>query len=235
VLCYIVRVRAAVLVLVAAACHPPAPPRPTTGAIAGRVRDQDTGTTLARAQLAIQRDGELRPTLLTAGDDGAYALERLAPGRYDVTASYAGVTIEVDKIDVVAGRRIAVDVDLPLGRPETHHIDFGDLHANDVRLYHPPHADPKACVLEGTVTDVVTRERMPGAVVTATSPALAQAIQVVTDDEGRFTIPDVPPGRYSVSAYYSVESHGTISVEHNLIDLSGGETAAVPLYLETQQ
>jgi hypothetical protein len=229
-----VRVRAALLILVAAACHPPAPPRPTTGAIAGHIRDQDTGTALPRAELAIQRDGELRPALVTADDAGAYALERLPPGSYDVTATYAGVTVEVSKVVVTAGHRIAVDLDLPLGRPETHHIDFGDLHAGDVRVYHPPHADPTTCALEGTVTDVVSHERVVGAVVTATSPALPQAIQVVTDDDGRFTIPRVPPGRYSVSAYYTVESHGTISVEHNLIDLAGGETAAVPLYLETQ-
>ena len=228
------RVRAAVLILVAAACHPPAPPRPTTGAIAGRIRDQDTGTALARAALAIQRDGELRPTALTAGDDGAYVLDRLPPGTYDVTATYAGVTVEVHPIAVAAGRRIAVDIDVPLGRPEVHHVDFGDLHAGDLRVYHPPNADPKTCALEGTVADVATRERVPGAIVTATSPALPQAIQVVTDDEGRFTIPGVPPGRYSVSAYYTVEGHGTISVERNLIDVTGGETAAVPLFLETQ-
>ncbi len=229
------RVRAAVLILAAAACHPPAPPAPTAGAITGQVRDQDTGTTLPRAQIAVQADGALRPALVTTGDDGGYAIDRLAPGRYDVTASYAGVTVDVRAVIVSAGHATAVDLDVPLGRPETHHLDFGDPHAGDIRIYHPPHADPAKGALEGTVTDATTHERVPGAVVTATSPAMSQAVQVVTDDRGHFAIPDVPPGRYSVSAYYEVVHHGMISVEHNLIQLDGGETAVVPLFVETQQ
>jgi hypothetical protein len=179
-----VRVRGAVLIVIAgvgAACHAPAPPAPTTGAIVGQVRDQDTGTTLARAQIAVREDGALQPALATTGDDGGYAIDRLRPGRYDVTASYAGVTLDVSAVTVVAGHATAVDLDLALGRPEAHHLDFGDPHAGDIRIYRPPHADPAKGALEGTVTDAATHERVPGAVVTATSPAMPQAVQVVTD------------------------------------------------------
>ena len=234
-LCYIVRVRAAVLILAAAACHAPAPPAPTTGAIVGQVRDQDTGTTLPRAQIAVKADGALEPALATTGDDGGYAIDRLRPGRYEVTASYAGVTLDVSAVIVAAGHATAVDLDLALGRPEAHHLDFGDPHAGDIRIYRPPHADPAKGALEGTVTDAATHERVPGAVVTATSPAMPQAVQVVTDDRGHFAIPDVPPGQYSVSAYYEIAHHGTISVEHNLIQLAGGETVVVPLFVETER
>jgi hypothetical protein len=230
-----VRVRAALLVVVAGCHHPAMPAAPTTGAISGLVRDQDSGAAIARAQLAVRRDGELNPALIATGDDGTYALERLAPGRYDVTASYAGVTVDVRGIGVIAGHDVAVDIDLPLGQPVEEHLDFGDPHEGEVRHYRPPHANPATGAIEGTVTDAATRERVPGSVVTTTSPALPQAVQVITDDRGRFTIGDLPPGTYSVSAYYTVQRHGTISVEHNLIPVRGGETAVVPLFVETQQ
>ncbi|HTJ41251.1 MAG TPA: carboxypeptidase-like regulatory domain-containing protein [Kofleriaceae bacterium] len=227
--------RLALLIVIAGCHHGSVPAAPTTGAIAGLVRDQDTGTAIARAQLAIQRDGTLTPALVTSGDDGLYDLDHLAPGRYDVTATYAGVTLEIRGVTVTAGHVVACDVDLALGRPEAQHVDFGDAHEGDVRHYTPANADPKAGALEGTVTDSATRERVPGAIVTATSPALTQAMQVITDDRGRFTIAALPPGTYSVSAYYTVAKHGTISVEHNLIPVRGGETAVVPLFVETEQ
>jgi hypothetical protein len=229
-----VRVRAALLVVVAA-CHHATPATPTTGGIAGLVRDQDSGTALARARLAIQRDGTLKPALIATGYDGTYALARLVPGRYDVTASYGGVTVDMRGVGVTAGHVVAVDLDLPLGRPFEEHLDFGDPRVGDVRHYQPLHADPATGAIEGTITDVATRERVGGSVVTATSPALPQAVQVITDDRGRFTIADLPPGTYSVSAYYTIQHHGTISVEHNLIPVRGGETAVVPLFIETQQ
>ena len=231
------RVRAAVLILAAAACHPPAPPAPTTGAITGLVRDEDTGTALPRAQLAIRKDGALSPALVTTDDEGAYQIERLPPGRYDVTASYAGVTVDERAVIVSAGHATAVDLDLALGRPETHHIDFGDPHgtATCATTARRTPIRRRARSRAPSPTGAVTHERVAGAVVTATSPALAQAVQVITDDRGRFTVPDVPPGQYSVSAYYEIAHHGTISVEHNLIQVAGGETAVVPLFVETER
>jgi hypothetical protein len=229
-------VRAAVLLVVAAACHRGAPPpAATTGAIAGKLRDEDTGTAIASATLAIQRDGTLRPITVISSPEGTYELLRLAPGRYDVTATYAGVTIDVHGVVVAAGRTVDVDLDLPLGRPEARHLDFGDPREGDIHHYRLPKADTAVGVIEGTVTEASTRERVVGAVVTASSPAMAQAAQAVTDDHGHFELTGLPPGEYSVSAYYTVARHGTIQIEHHRVPVRGGEAAVVPLFVETQQ
>lgn len=226
---------AAVLVIAAACHHAGAPPAATTGAIAGQVRDHDTGAQIASAQLAIQREGTLRPTLVTSDPDGAYELLRLPPGRYDVTASYAGVTVDVHGVAVTAGHTIGVDVDLALGRPADLHLDFGDPHEGDLRHYRPRGANPTLGAIEGTVTDAATRERVPGAVVTATEATSHQTQQVITDDRGHFAIASLPPGEYSVSAYYTIARHGTIEVEHNRVPVRGGEAAVVPLFVELTQ
>jgi len=229
-----VRVRAAVLALALAACHAPHPPAPTTGAIAGLVLDQRSGQPLGMASVAIAREGQLAPTVDKTGNDGAFLFPRLTPGRYDVTASYAGVVVQIAGVRVTAGRTTEVDARLLLGVPGTSHVDFGDSHEGDVLRFHPPHADPARGLLVGTVTDVATRERIVGTVVTATSPALPQAIQVITDDHGRFRFPDLPPGKYAVSAYYTVAHHATIEVKHE-VEVHGGEGVSVPLFIETEQ
>jgi hypothetical protein len=228
-------VRAAVLLVVAAACHHrgAAPPAAATGAIAGKIRDEDTGTAIASATLAIQREGTLRPTTVTSSPEGTYELLRLPPGRYDVTATYAGVTIDVHGVVIAAGRTVDVDLDLPLGRPEARHLDFGDPHEGDIHHYRLPKADATVGVIEGTVTEASTRERVAGAVVTGTSPAITA--QAITDDHGHFELTGLPPGEYSVSAYYTVARHGTIQVEHHRVPVRGGEAAVVPLFVETQQ
>jgi hypothetical protein len=51
-------------------------------------------------------------------------------------------------------------------------------------------------VLTGAVTDASTRGPVPGVVVTATSPSLQGEQVVVTDDDGTYRIPGLPPGRY---------------------------------------
>jgi hypothetical protein len=237
-LCYIAPVRAALIVVlvVAAACHHAGgPPAPTTGTIGGKIRDQDTGTEIVNATIAIQREGTLRPTTAQSSIDGRYELARLPPGRYDVVATYAGVTIDVHGVALAAGRTVDVDLDLPLGRPEARTLEFGDPREDEIHHYRLPRADAAVGIIEGTVTETSTRERVAGAVVTASSPAMAQAAQAVTDDHGRFELAGLPPGEYSVSAYYTVARHGTIQVEHNRVPVRGGEAAVVPLLVETQQ
>ena len=44
---------------------------------------------------------------------------------------------------------------------------------------------------------------VPGATVTITSPSLQGALTQVSDAEGRFRFPSVPPGRYTVKAELS--------------------------------
>ena len=217
------------------ACHPPQrPAAPTTGGIGGLVRDHDSGAAIAVATLAVVREGELEPETNKSLSDGSYLFTRLAPGRYTVTAHFAGATVEVSGVDVGAGHVTALDLALDLGRPEEQHLDYGNAKDGAIDHYKLAGGDPALGVLEGTVTDSATRERVPGAVVTATSPVLETAMQAITDDHGRFALPDLPPGSYAVSAYYSMAGHGQIEVKHTSVAVVGGEGVVVPLWVELE-
>ncbi|HJU40415.1 MAG TPA: carboxypeptidase-like regulatory domain-containing protein [Tahibacter sp.] len=50
----------------------------------------------------------------------------------------------------------------------------------------------------GTVVDTSTKKPVPDAVVTATSPSLQGEQTVVTDSNGGYRIPDLPPGAYTL-------------------------------------
>ncbi|WNG15874.1 TonB-dependent receptor domain-containing protein [Cystobacter fuscus] len=53
-------------------------------------------------------------------------------------------------------------------------------------------------VILGTVTDAATREPVVDVVVTATSPNLQGEQTVVTDSQGQYRIPQLPPGMYAL-------------------------------------
>src|SRR5437764_14845183 len=57
-------------------------------------------------------------------------------------------------------------------------------------------------VQTGTIRGIVHDEQglaVPGVTVTVTSPALQGARNVVTDSTGGFTVPNLPPGAYTVT------------------------------------
>jgi outer membrane receptor protein involved in Fe transport len=59
-----------------------------------------------------------------------------------------------------------------------------------------------AGTITGIVTDGSTNTPVIGAVVSASSPALAGEKSTVTDAAGAFTLPGLPPGRYKLSASF---------------------------------
>lgn len=224
------------VVLVLAACgaaqHPTAP---KVGSIAGVARDHDSGDPVAHAELRVRAQGEMRARSATSGKQGMFAFDHLPPGRYDLSASFAGQPVTVDNIDVAAGKTAVVDVTFTLGRPDPITVDFGNPKEGQIDRYHPAHHAQVTAIIEGTVSDAATHERVPGAVITASSGADASALQGVTDDQGRFRFDDVAPGTYTVSAYYSIAGHGQIEQRRSDITVAGGEGVRVPLFIELRQ
>ena len=226
------RVRLAVLILLLAACGAATHhrPRPTTGAIAGLARDHDSGDPVAKAEIRIRAQGQLAPTSTVSNEHGLYDLDHLAPGRYQLTALFAGQPVDVVNIDVRAGETTYVDIVFTLGRPEPIRVDFGDPRQGAIDRYRPPSLPATRAIIEGTVNDTSTRERVAGAVVTAV--ANDQTEQTVTDEHGRFRFDDLPPGTYAVSAYYSIGGRGQIEVRRSDIAVAGAEAVIVPLWIE---
>jgi hypothetical protein len=226
-----VRIILILLVALAACAGSPRVVRPTTGGIAGLARDQDTGDPIAKAEIKLVAGG--RSTL--SGENGLYDLDHLPPGTYALVAVFAGQPVEISNIDVQAGKVTMVDLVFTLGRPDPIRVDFGNAKANEIARYRPSKAAPQTAIIEGTVSDTTTKQRVAGAVVTAIigdDPNKTQ--QTVSDDAGRFRF-ETQPGTYSVSAYYSVSGRGQIEVRRSNISVEGAEAVHVPLFIEMTQ
>jgi hypothetical protein len=222
-------VRIAVLLVLLAGCGGSVHPRPTLGAIMGLTRDHDSGDPVARAKITLRTAGATRSYETTSNSHGLYDIDHLPPGRYQLTATFAGQPIEVSNIEVGAGQASYVDIVFTLGRPEPLRVEYGDQ-AGAIGRYRPANLAPSVAIIEGTVSDTSTRGRVPGAVVTAVAGELTQ--QTVSDDNGRFRFDGLAPGTYSVSAYYSVGGRGQIEVRRSEIEVAGSEAVIVPLWIE---
>jgi hypothetical protein len=228
------KVRILLILLVAASCATTSQPhhsaRTTTGGIAGLTRDHDSGDPVAKAEIRVRAvDG--RSLTTTSRDDGLYDIEALAPGTYVLVAMFAGQPVEVTNIEVRAGKITMVDIVFTLGRPEPIKIDFGNSKANKIDRYRPKKASPLVGIIEGTVNDATTKQRVVGAVVTAATGDVSKTQQTVSDDAGRFRF-ETEPGVYVVSAYYSVGGRGQIEVRRSDIAVAGAELVHVPLWIE---
>jgi len=212
--------------------HPPSP-EPPTGNIAGLARDHDSGDPVAAAAIAVRADGSLESRVTRSGDQGLFDIEKLAPGRYSLNASFAGQLIDVDHIDVRAGQVTVIDLVFTLGQPSPIHMDWGDPTEGQIDRYRPAHLVASQGIIEGTVNDMQTHGRIAGAVVTAIGGPTSDTQQTVSDDHGRYRFATLAPGTYAISAYYNVSGHGQIEVRRSEIAVAGAEAVIVPLWLET--
>jgi len=221
------------LLLAVAACGGAQRPRVTHGTIAGLARDHDSGDPIAHADVHIRLAGEMGAQSLTTAKDGTYHLDHLKPGTYSLNAEFAGQPIDVENIVVKAGETAGVDLTFTLGRPDPMHYDFGNAHDGAIDHFHPKGVSPSQAVIEGTINDAGTRERVIGAVVYAIDQK-GTALSTVSDEVGRYRF-DTAPGTYSVSAYYSIGGRGQIEVRRMGIHVDGAEGVIVPLWVETNK
>jgi hypothetical protein len=201
---------------------------PTEGAITGLVRDHDSGDPLGAADVTLQRAGA-PDAAAVSGRDGVYTIDHLKPGRYNLVGTYAGQTVTVRNIDVDPGEATYVDVQFTPGAAPVY-VDYNDALLLAITRYHPKNP---VSLIEGTVIDSRTRNRIAGAVVTAFGPTSnPDTLQGITDDQGRYKFEPVPPGVYVVSAYYSISGHAQIEVRRSDIHVDADEGVIVPLAIE---
>jgi Carboxypeptidase regulatory-like domain len=81
--------------------------------------------------------------------------------------------------------------------------------------------------IQGQVVDA-QGAAVPGATVTVTSPALQGLLTQVSDGEGRFRFPSVPPGRYAVKSELS--SFKTVELKD--VEVGLDRTATVPITMQ---
>jgi hypothetical protein len=214
------------LLVLLAACGARQHPKPTDGSVGGLVRDRASGEPVAMADIHIAQ----RTTV--SSPEGLYAVDHLRPGRYTLQARFAGQPITIRNIDIKPGDATYVDITFTLGNPEPIEVDFGDPTQGEIKRYHPKQLAPNVALIEGTVSELGTHERLVGAVVTAEGPR-NETLQTVTDNQGRYRFDAVLPGVYAVSAYYSVGGRGQIEVRRSDIEVAGAERVEIPIWVET--
>src|SRR5260370_15142967 len=82
--------------------------------------------------------------------------------------------------------------------------------------------------LLGTITDS-SGATVPGAKVTATETATGLIHESVTNESGNYTFPDMPPGKYSITA----EAKGFKKDTHQNIDLLSNSSTRVDVAMVT--
>ena len=207
-------------IFLAACAHSAVPtvPPPTTGDIAGVVRDHDSNDPVAQAIIHVGG----REVFSDA--QGAYRVAAVAPGTYTVDATFAGQPLEVAHVTVAKGKTSYVDLEFTLGRPDPIHSDWAVL--TQIERFRPAHGTR----IEGAIAEVGSRQRIAGAVVTATRAG--DTLQTISDDEGRYRFDDVTAGVYVISTYYSVGGRGQIEVRRSDIQVDAGSGVRVPLWIE---
>ncbi len=215
-----------------AACGAAQTAHPTTGSIVGLARDHDSGDPVGQADLRLRAQGSFTPMIARSTTNGAYTFDHLEPGLYSLDASFAGQPVYVQNIAVRKGNATFVDVVFTLGRPDPIRIDFGNWHDGEIEHYHPHRLGDQLAMIEGTITDTGSRDRVAGAVVTVSGGPNREVEQAVSDDQGRFKFEALAPGTYEVSAYYSISGRAQVEVRRSDVHVDGAEAAIVPLWIE---
>lgn len=216
-----------------------APSPPLEGGISGLVRELGTGDPVAMAKVEVfdQALGALAAPAVDArlsDQRGLYFFNSLPEATYRVRAEFAGSVVEMTDVPVVRGRMVSVDLPFSLGAVEPLLLSYGNARDGAIDRYRPRHAPADRGLIEGTVSDAGTRERVVGAVVTVTPTGTVDARQEVTDDQGRFLFRDLPPATYTVSAYYSVGGRAQIEVQRNGVLVVPAEAVVAPMWIEVE-
>lgn len=200
------------------------------GMIAGLVRDALSGAGMGDAVIVLRHPGAIEPTQDHSNGDGAFMIPSLPPGSYRVSAYYHQRAIGERDVIVRSGELAGVDFTVP-----TPGVDAPDPNAPGAPAlwrFRAPGADATTGAIEGTVADILRHERLRGAVVTITRAGALDTYPTVADDQGRYRVDGLAPGAYDVSAYYTVVRRGQLEVRRGNVEVAGGETVVVPLWLE---
>lgn len=219
--------------MVLAACgvtHRAPDRKPGPGAVAGLVRSATTGAGVEGARVVLRRPGSLEPVQGVTDAAGAYYIADLPPGPYAVRAYVEQQSIGEQNTTIEHDRITALD--FAVGAATDAPIDLNAPSMAPLWRYRPPGADPATGAIEGTVSDT-RHARLAGAVISIVRDGEITAEQVFTDEQGRYTVAGLSPGKYSVIANYAVLTRAQMEVRRQQVKVDGGEVVVVPLWLET--
>jgi hypothetical protein len=212
------------------------------GALAGLVRDAATGDPLEAARIIAQRDfdpsaeqfawSDVPDGTTSTAADGNYTLPLLG-GMYRIAVEYGERRVELTYVGIEGGHTRGLDVAIDLTAREPVVVDVRQTGQRGTLRFRQSRPSSRGTI-EGTVTDLATSERVVGAVVVSTSPAVSRVLHTTSDDAGRFALDELRPGTYTLSVYYRVVGRGNIEVRRSNIAVAAAETTVVELVLDSR-
>lgn len=222
---------------------PPRAPAPTGGAIAGTVRDASSGDALSFADIEITEWGSMKDrTVRTASSraDGEFALTGLRKGLYLVDVRYGEHRVRVFAVPVDPHDTTRLKVTVDTGALSSDKsYQYVDMAKNPVIAAKAPElarhgiAAARTGAIRGVVTEIASKQRLPGAVVAATTPGVRDAQLAIADDKGDYQLHGLPPGTYTLSVYYHLVERGNIEVRRTGVAVTAGHETVVDLELDT--
>lgn len=187
------------------------------GAIGGIVRDAADGKPLSMVSIQADQNGE-RVAHDISDHEGRYRLGPLEPGRYDVSAKFAGARVAYKDITVEKAQEtdVRVNIDLRDHGDRTEVVETGG----------------EAGSIQGVVLDGPHGAPFPGTAVSLTAPHLEDAVMTITDSNAVFRFRGLRPGVYALSTFYQLVEQGNIEVRRSNIVVKPGEMTSVELVLE---
>jgi protocatechuate 3,4-dioxygenase beta subunit len=171
------------LLLVCALVAGQSPTAVPTGSLVGQVT---TGTApLRHARVVVEGSGN-QATVVHTDATGGFQFERLAPGRYRISAAKPGFVPPVPASTPFAPAPLSVDV--TAARPTTFNIRLEPGVTIEGLLVSAQRAQ-----LGRTLTQTIVADRL---VVDPNGRALEERYKGVVEDAGRFRLPTLPAGKY---------------------------------------
>ena len=189
----------------------------TEGAIGGIIRDAADGEPLSMVSIQAEQAGE-RVAHDISDHQGRYRLGPLEPGRYDVSAKFAGARVAYKDITVEKALEtdVRIRIDLREQGDTAEVVATGGAYGS----------------IEGVVLDGPRGKPFPGTAVSLSAPHLEDVAMTITNAEAVFHFRRLRPGTYALSTFYTLVDEGNIEVRRGNIVVKPGEKTSVELALE---
>ncbi len=235
---------AAALILATACSHPAAAPRTpatTGGGIAGTVRDSSSGDALSFAEIQITEWGSMADRQVRSASsraDGGFEQAGLRGGLYLVDVRYGEHRVRVFAVPVDNGKTTELQVKIDTGALSSDKsYQYVDMATNPVLTAKAPDPEQHAIAartgaIRGVVTEIASKQQLPGAVVAATTPGVRDAQLAIADDRGQYHLRGLTPGTYTLSVYYQLVERGNIEVRRTGVAVDAGRETVIDLQLD---
>ena len=172
---------------------------------------------LSGVTVAVQPPRASGPPATTTSDDRGHYWIDAEPGDYDVTFYLRDVVVQA-KVHVSRDHVTRLDRAIRINYPDA--TEALRSEPQQERLH-------SKSGIDGVISDQKTHERLYGVTVTAAIAGKPGVWNELSDQNGIFALPDLPPGIYSVTFFY-----GDVQVEVTDVPVEAGHSTVVDVTLD---